>query len=88
MDFLELFLYVIIIFCSRGSKWEGKIWDHPPKIARKSFWPAHIDQSRYSIFKKEKYFTANVQIFFCNGTDFFLNIEKILTSKIVAKILL
>ena len=37
-------------------------------------------------FKTENYSIVNMQIFFCNSTDYFLNIGTILASKMLAKI--
>ena len=40
-----------LIFCSRGSEWEGKIWDHLQKWYGKIFRILHINQSKYSVLE-------------------------------------
>ena len=69
---LESFPCIIIIFCCRGSEWEGKMQEHTQKCPRKSFRSLHINK----YFQTEKYFIINMQIVYRNSPDIFLNREK------------
>ena len=56
------------------------------EMAMQKFSATYKKQIKILYPKIEKYFIANMQIFFCNCTNFFLDIVEILTSKIMVKI--